>query len=166
MGSYLSVNINFARTEDNLGTVRIQSTNAYDTPLIELNHFKGEHGQTEINKIIEHIRFLRKLFFETEFSKYVESEDLPGSHMITDEQLTKHIYEYVWGHHACCTNKMGNTEIDPLAVVNSKGQVKGVKNLRIADISIFPKIPGYFPMVPIAIAAEKIVDDVIKQARK
>jgi choline dehydrogenase len=103
---------------------------------------------------------------ESEFSKYVDYEDLPGSHLTTDEQLTEYLYQYVWGHHACCTNKMGNTETDPLAVVNSKGQVKGISNLRIADISIFPKIPGYFPVIPIAVAAEKIADDIIKQANQ
>jgi choline dehydrogenase len=167
LGSYLTVDINFARTElDNLGSVRIQSINAFDTPLIEFNHFKGENKQIIIKQIIEHIRFLRKLFFETEFSKYVDSEDLPGSHLTTDEQLTEYLYQYVWGHHACCTNKMGNTETDPLAVVNSKGQVKGIQKLRIADISIFPKIPGYFPVVSIAVAAEKIADDIIQQANQ
>lgn len=61
---------------------------------------------------------------------------------------------------------MGNTDTDPFVVVNSKGQVKGIKNLRIADISIFPKIPGYFPMAPIAIAAEKIADEIIQEAER
>lgn len=165
VGFYLTVNINFARVKNNLGTVQIQSTNAFDTPLIELNHFRGENKQTELNQIIDHIRFLRQLLLESEFSKYIDYEDLPGSDVKTDEQLTKYIKEYVWGHHACCTNKIGDTKTDPFAVVNSKGQVKDIRNLRIADISIFPKIPGYFPTLPIAIACEKIADDIMEDAR-
>jgi choline dehydrogenase-like flavoprotein len=47
-----------------------------------------------------------------------------------------------------------------------QGQVKGINNLCIADISIYPKIPGYFPVIPIAVAAEKIADDIIKQANQ
>ncbi len=59
------------------------------------------------------------------------------------------------GHHACCTSKMGDTKKDPLAVVNSKGQVKGIQNLRICDISIFPKSPSYYPVLSIATVCEK-----------
>jgi choline dehydrogenase len=106
LGSYFSVDINFARTEDNLGIVRIQSINAFEPPLIELNHFKGKNKETEIKQIIEHIRFLRKIFLESEFSKYVDYEDLPGSHLTTDEQLTEYLYQYVWGHHRRCSSIM------------------------------------------------------------
>ena len=128
-------------------------------------HLRGANKETEINKIIDNIRFLRRLLLESDFSKYIDYEDLPGSNVTTDEHLTKYIKENVWGHHACCTNKMGDTQNDPFAVLNSKGQVKGIRNLRVADISIFPKIPGYFPTLPIAVACEKIADDIIKDAR-
>ena len=164
-GSYLSANINYARVRTNQGKVAIQSTNAFDTPLIEMNHFAGDEGQTEIAQLIQHIRYLRDLLLNSNFSKNVFFEDLPGPSVQTDEQLTAYIRKYVWGHHACCTNKMGNTATDPMAVVNSKAQVKGIRNLRICDISIFPKIPGYFPVLPIATACEKIADDIIKRAR-
>jgi len=60
---------------------------------------------------------------------------------------------------------MGNLKTDPSAVVNSKGQVKNIKNLRICDISIFPIEPGYYPIVSILTACEKIADDIIKQAQ-
>ncbi|CAF3924340.1 unnamed protein product [Adineta steineri] len=164
-GTYLTVDIELGRNKNNLGNVYIQSTNPFDTPLIEMKHFQDENGPVEVNQFIQHIRFLRDLFTNSQFSKYVDYEDLPGSQFQTDEQLSAFIYEYVWGHHACCTNKMGNTETDPLAVVNSKAQVKGINNLRICDISIFPVIPGYYPMVPIFMAAEKIADDIIIAAK-
>lgn len=165
VGQYLTLMVHFARVQNNFGTVRIQSTNAFDTPFIEMNHFTGQFKQIEINKIIQHIRFLRKIVMESPVSQYIDYEDSPGSHLTTDEQLTEYIKEFVSGHHVCCTNRMGNTKTDPLAVVNSKGQVKGIKNLRIADVSIFPKIPGYFPTVPILIACEKIVGDILQDAR-
>lgn len=78
--------------------------------------------------------------------------------MTTDEQLTE--------YHACCTNKMRNTETDLSVVANSKGQVKGVNNLHITDISIFPKMPGYLSVMLISVAAEKIANDIIKQANQ
>jgi choline dehydrogenase len=165
VGTYLSVIVNLARVQNDLGTVRIQSTNAFDTPLIQLNHFKGANKQTEINRLIENIRYLRKLLIDSPFSQYIDFEELPGRNLQTDEQLSEFIQEYVWGHHACCTAKMGNTKTDPLAVLNSKAQVKGIKNLRVCDISIFPKIPGYYPFMSVITACEKIADDIIKQAR-
>lgn len=166
LGTYLTFDIELGRNQNNLGNVYIQSTNAFDTPLIELKHFQSETGQTEVNQIIQHIRFLRQLLNDSQFSKYIDYEDLPGNQSQTDEQLSEYIHEYVWGHHACCTNKMGNTETDPLAVVNSNAQVKGINNLRICDISIFPKVPAYFPMELISVACEKIADDIIKQAKR
>ena len=165
-GTYLTASINLAHNLSQLGTVEIQSTDAFDTPLIQLNHFKGQNEKIELNRLIQTIRFLRQLFSREPFAKYVDHEDLPGTNLQTDEQLTTYIKEYVWGHHACCTNKMGNTKTDPLAVVNSKGQVKGIENLRICDISIFPRLPSYYPLLSILIAAEKIADDIIKDWKR
>ncbi|CAF1267712.1 unnamed protein product [Adineta steineri] len=165
IGPYITVIINYARVKNNLGTVEIKSANPFDTPLIQLRHFEGPDGQTEVNQIMDHIRFLRKIFIQSNFSQYVEFEELPGSNVASDEDLSDYIHKEVWGHHACCTNKMGDTENDPLAVVNSKGQVKGVKNLRIADISIWREMPGYFPFLPVSIACEKIANDIIQLAR-
>ena len=164
-GTYLTASLNLAHNLSQLGTVEIQSTNAFDPPLIQLNHFKGPNQDIELNRIIQTIRFFRQLFSSEPFAQYVDYEDLPGTNLQTDEQLIKYIKEYVWGHHACCTSKMGNIETDPLAVVNSKGQVKGIENLRICDISIFPRIPSYYPVLSILMAAEKIADDIIKDRK-
>lgn len=165
-GEYLTVNINVARNLTRTGQVNIQSTNAFDQPLIEMKYFNDQHKQLYINRIIENIRFIRNtLFNNTLFSQYIDYEDLPGTNITTDQQLTEYIEKYIFGHHACCTNKMGNLKTDPSAVVNSKGQVKNIKNLRICDISIFPIEPGYYPIVSILTACEKIADDIIKQAQ-
>lgn len=94
------------------------------------------------------------------------SEAQPDSHLSTDAQLTECVRQCVWEHHACCTNKIGDLETDPMAVVNSRGQVEGMRDLRVADISIFPVIPSYFPVAPISIACERIADDIIHQARQ
>ncbi|CAF3781061.1 unnamed protein product [Rotaria sp. Silwood1] len=165
VGAYLTVIVNLARVTNNLGSVRIQSTNAFETPLIQMNRFTGPSKQIELNRIKQSIWYLRNLILNSPFSKYVDYEELPGSNIQTDEELEQFIREYVWSHHACCTAKMGNTRRDPLAVLNSKGQVKGIKNLRVCDISIFPKIPSYYPFMSVITACEKIADDIIKRAK-
>ncbi len=55
---------------------------------------------------------------------------------------------------------------DPLAVVDSEFLVRGTKNLRIVDASVFPKIPGLFIVVPIYMAAEKASEVILRSARR
>jgi choline dehydrogenase len=44
---------------------------------------------------------------------------------------------------------------DPRAVVGSDFRVHGTTNLRVVDASIFPRIPGFFIVTAIYMAAEK-----------
>ncbi|CAF0933230.1 unnamed protein product [Adineta steineri] len=165
VGAYLSVNINLAHVDNNLGSVRIQSTNAFDTPLIQLKHFSGPNKEIDLSRTIQSIRYLRTLLLNSSFSEYIDYEVLPGDQVQTDKQLSEFIYKYVWGHHACYTAKIGHTKTDPFAVLNSKAQVKGIKILRVCDISIFSKIIGYYPLIPIITACEKLADNIIKHAK-
>ncbi len=69
-----------------------------------------------------------------------------------------------WGHHASCSNPMGKST-DPMAVVDSNFMVIGARNLRVVDASVFPRIPGYFPMIPIMMMSEKASDVILSEAR-
>lgn len=64
----------------------------------------------------------------------------------------------VW--HPCGTCKMG-ADSDPMAVTDPQGRVYGIRNLRIADASIFPNIPRANTNIPVIMAAEKISDGLI-----
>jgi 5-(hydroxymethyl)furfural/furfural oxidase len=61
----------------------------------------------------------------------------------------------VW--HASCSCRMGATD-DPMAVVDTKGRVRGVQGLRVVDASIFPVVPCANTNFPTLMAAEKIAD--------
>src|SRR5436305_14609435 len=58
----------------------------------------------------------------------------------------------VW--HASCSCRMGRLD-DPMAVVDTRGRVKGVQGLRVVDGSIFPVLPCATPNFPTLMAAEK-----------
>jgi 5-(hydroxymethyl)furfural/furfural oxidase len=47
---------------------------------------------------------------------------------------------------------------DPMAVVNTQGQVRGVQGLRVVDASIFPVVPCANTNFPTLMSAEKISD--------
>jgi choline dehydrogenase-like flavoprotein len=66
------------------------------------------------------------------------------------------VKDNAWGHHASCSCRIGK-EADG-GVIDSQFRVHGVKGLRVVDASIFPRIPGFFIVSSIYIAAEKAAD--------
>jgi choline dehydrogenase len=66
------------------------------------------------------------------------------------------VKDNAWGHHASCSCRIGK-EADG-GVLDSQFRVHGVKGLRVVDASIFPRIPGFFIVSSIYIAAEKAAD--------
>ena len=49
-------------------------------------------------------------------------------------------------------------------VLDSRLRVHGVPRLRVVDASIFPRIPGYFIVSAIYMAAEKAADMILEDA--
>ncbi|KAG8165119.1 hypothetical protein KVR01_005394 [Diaporthe batatas] len=58
--------------------------------------------------------------------------------------------------HPVCTCPMSNDESS--GVVNQKLRVHGFKNLRIADASVFPRVPTSHTMIPVMMIAERCAD--------
>jgi choline dehydrogenase len=94
-----------------------------------------------------------------------KSELLPSAEVSTDEQLKTFIKDEAWGHHACGTCKIGK-DSDPMAVLNSRFQVRGVQGLRVVDASVFPHIPGFFIVTPIYMISEKASDVILEDAKR
>jgi choline dehydrogenase len=89
-------------------------------------------------------------------------EYLPGAAR-AEQALNEFIKTRAWGHHASCTCRIGR-EDDENAVLDSEFRVIGAGgNLRVVDASVFPKIPGYFIVLPIYLIAEKAAEVILKQ---
>jgi choline dehydrogenase len=56
------------------------------------------------------------------------------------------------------------SENDPMAVVDSKCQVRGIRNLRIVDSSIMPRITNGNLNAPTIMLAEKAADIILGKA--
>jgi choline dehydrogenase-like flavoprotein len=83
--------------------------------------------------------------------------------LIDQMKLENFIKSSVEGHHAMSTCKMGlqtGPHADPMAVVDQKGLVYGVKRLRICDNSIVP-VSIRWPNINLYPIAEKISADVL-----
>lgn len=94
----------------------------------------------------------------------IDEEELPGRHFYSDEELRRCSKDNAWGHHASGT--CATKPADQGGVVDSQFRVHGIRNLRVVDASIFPRIPGYFIFIVTSIymIAEKATDVILGDA--
>lgn len=110
----------------------------------------------------EAIEFARKLFdaVPAPLGPFNETDPCTGRKYGVKE----HIRTQAWSHHATSSCAIGG-EKDRLAVLDSEFRVRGVKGLRVVDASVFPRIPGAFPVLPTFVVSEKAADVILKEAR-
>ena len=93
-------------------------------------------------------------------AKITDKEIFPGHKMETDDEIIATARNISWTvFHQCGTCRMGMNVRD--SVVDNKLKVHGIKNLRIADASIFPTIPSGNTNAP-AIMVGEMAASIIK----
>ena len=91
-------------------------------------------------------------------SDIVLEETVPGQSINSKEDLinySKKMIKTNW--HPVGTCKMGKDN-DEMAVLNTKLEVKGIKNLRVFDVSMMPTIVGANTNAPAMAIADKATD--------
>ena len=142
------------------GSVTLKDSNFRTPPVIHFNYMSGKDDFSIFRKAI---RAARKIFRQSEFDLYRGIEISPGGHLDSDSELDAFIRENAESaYHPCGTCRMG-TDLD--AVVDPRGKVHGVDNLRIADASIFPKITNGNLNAPTIMVAERIADFIKAEQR-
>ncbi|CAH0024919.1 unnamed protein product [Clonostachys rhizophaga] len=141
------------------GTVTLASANPLDVPAITYNYFDTGSGDSsaDLQAISEAIGLARNAFAR---QLVPIREELPGENVQSQEDIEQYVKDTAWGHHASSTCPIGADD-DPMAVLDSKFRVRGVKGLRVVDASVYPMIPGTFTAVSTFIAAEKAADDIL-----
>lgn len=159
-----------AHTRNRAGTVLLRTKDPRDTPIITFNSFDSgtdteREADLDAQALVEGMMWARSAFKNgPKIIAEQFKEVWPASRANTSAQLREWVKKEAWGHHASCTCPIGADD-DPMAVLDSKFRVRGVQNLRVVDATIFPKIPGYFIVLPIYMIAEKAAD-VIDQSTK
>ncbi len=151
-----------ARTS-NRGRVRLASAKPWDMPEVNFQYFgDGQRANDpDLDAVVSGVRFARAI--NARLGDEIQAEELPGPAYATDEQLREFIRNEAWGHHASCTLPIGADD-DAMAVLDSRFCVRGARNLRVVDASVFPRIPGYFIVTPIYMVSEKAAAVVIADA--
>jgi|SRR5882724_5171709 len=135
------------------------------------NDERLEHSKRDLAALVDAVAFMRKVNarnpdqFVREIQPGIQRPDYSA-------EMEEWCRTQAWGHHASCTCRIGSDRWradtirleDKCAVIDSKFKVHGVKNLRIVDASVFPRIPGYFILAPIFMVSEKAADTLLEGA--
>jgi choline dehydrogenase len=137
------------------GAVELASPDPLVAPKLTFNYLSEED---EVVQLAEGIQAVREIlshpamerFRGTELAPAVGSAELVGKFIRATAKST---------HHPGGTCRMG---VDGDAVVDPQGRVRGVRGLRVADASIFPKITSGNINAPTVMLAEKISDMIVR----
>jgi choline dehydrogenase len=151
------------------GRVTLQSRDPLDPPAVDFDYFaRGPDGTLtpeaalDLTAMREGVRLVNTLLAgSTELS--LHPEVMRGVDLDSDAGIDQFVQDTAWGHHASCTCKIGGDR-DPEAVLDASFRVRGVTGLRVVDASVFPRIPGFFLVMPIYMIAEKAAEAILADA--
>ena len=145
-------------TDNISGQVTLNSSDPFDTPDIHFKYFEesNEKHTNDLQSVVDGVNFVKEIYKNLQDNKVIEEIVAPPP----DCDLYQFVKDNAWGHHASCTCKIGADD-DKMAVLDKNFQVRGAKNLRVVDASVFPRIPGLFIISSVYMISEK-ASDVIK----
>ena len=151
-------------TNNRGGSVRLRSADPLDTPRIDFNYFEeGSPGwEEDLESIVSGVKFVREIMEELTDRRVVKREVPPGVRGRSDADIAQFVRDNAWGHHASSTCPIGNP--DHGGVVDSNFRVHGCEGLRIADASVFPRIPGLFIVSAVYMIGEKAAQSILDGA--
>ena len=104
----------------------------------------------------------RKVLAQNAFAPYRGLEIQPGEEVQNDEDIEKFIRAKAQtDYHPVGTCKMGG---DPMAVVDERLRVHGLRSIRVVDASIMPTLIGGNTNAPVTAIAEKAADMILSDA--
>jgi len=163
--NYLTWCILKAHTNNTAGEVRLDSVDPRARPAVNFRYFEegNDKESKDLDSVVEGIKFVRKLTAPLKAKALIAEEELPGDKLQSDDELRDYVRYQSWGHHASCTCPIGR-DSDPMAVLDRTFKVRGTRSLRVVDASIFPRIPGFFIVSSVYMAAEKAADVILREA--
>ncbi|UXI67351.1 GMC family oxidoreductase [Tahibacter amnicola] len=163
--NYLTWCILKAHTNNRGGRITLRTTDPRDPPDINFHYFEEGTDATgeDLESVVAGIKFVRTLTKPLKTRGLIAEEELPGEAVQTDNDLRDFVRNQSWGHHASCTCAIGPREQG--GVLDSRFRVYGVKGLRVADASVFPRIPGFFIVSAVYMIGEKAADVIATDAR-
>ena len=151
-----------AHTRNTGGVVELYSADPLDRPYINFHYFNEgtDNDGSDLDAVVKGVQFARTMMAG---SPYVAKELLPGPDIQSEDEIKQWVRDQAWGHHCSCTCPIG-ADGDPMAVLDGDFRVRGARNLRVVDASVFPRIPGTFIVLPVYMISEKAASVIIRDA--
>ena len=144
------------------GKVEIKTPHFEDAPAIAPNYLATEEDR---QVAADSLRVTRRIMAQPAMAVYAPEEFKPGVQYQSDAELAKlagDIASTIF--HPVGTTRMGR-DGDPMAVVNSRLQVRGVAGLRVVDAGVMPTITSGNTNSPTLMIAEKAAQWILADAR-
>jgi choline dehydrogenase len=135
------------------GFVRIASADPHAHPVIKLNYLSTDDDK---RVAIDSVRMIRRVMAAKALERFQPEEFRPGPQITSDEELAQAAGDLgTTIFHPVGTCRMGS---DPQAVVDDRLRVRGVRNLRVVDASVMPRITSGNTNAPTMMIAEKAAE--------
>ena len=144
------------------GTVHIRSANFEDAPRIAPNYLSTPEDR---QVAADSLRVTRRICAQPALARYQPEEWKPGVQYQSDEQLARlagDIASTIF--HPVGTTRMGR-DGDPMAVLDPRLRVRGVRGLRVVDAGAMPSITSGNTNSPTLMMAEKAAEWIAADAR-
>ena len=145
------------------GSVTLKSPDFKVPPAIAPNYLSTEEDR---KVAADSLRVTRRIMSQPAMAAFEPEEFKPGVQYQSDEELAKlagDIASTIF--HPVGTTRMGR-EDDPMAVVNSHLQVRGIRGLRVVDAGVMPSITSGNTNSPTLMIAEKAAHWMAKDAQR
>ncbi|XP_025097129.1 uncharacterized protein LOC112565697 [Pomacea canaliculata] len=152
------------------GTLRLQSSDPFDDPLIDFNYFQDPEDVTALVKGID----VCKRLVQTPSLQSLGAQAADGPSAACVGPNSPYDSEAYWTcmvrrrsvsyYHPVGTAKMGSAN-DSTAVVDTSLRVRGISGLRVVDASVIPSLPSANTNAAVIMIAEK-ASDIIRANRK
>jgi choline oxidase len=150
----LTPNVMHAKSE---GFVKLQSLDPEAAPFIDPRYFTDPEGY-DAQVMLKGIKIAREIAAQEALKPWIKRELAPGPEVQTDQQILDYIFQtHNTVYHPAGTCQMGADD-NPRGVCNSRLQVRGLQNLRIADASVFPTITSINPNMTCMMIGERCAD--------
>ena len=137
------------------GTVHITSPDSAQPPRIAPHYLSTESDR---RVAAQSVRVTRGIVAQPALAKYAPKEVKPGVQFQTDTELAQLAGDIgTTIFHPVGTATMGPAE-DPMAVVDARLRVHGIKGLRVADASVMPSITSGNTNSPTLMIAERAAE--------